>query len=236
MKKIFFCLMAICLIAPSAMAQQNSPKIYVTGVGKVTVFPNAAEITLAMKFVRPTLREAINENQKTASAVLAITKKYVLDTNEIKVSLISTDKVMRWDAALKKEVFVGFESSQKIIFTLKELAAMQNFTEAVLKTKIYEIEKVSYFHTEGANFVRQAQEMAVADALESTNRLAKAANVKLGKVFSMETNSSPTDGIDNSVNSYNFHAYGKSMGGEGVSSSGQLIHFTATVKMHTLIE
>jgi len=26
------------------------------------------------------------------------------------------------------------------------------------------------------------------------------------------------------------------MGGEGVSSSGQLIHYTATVKMHTLIE
>ncbi|MFZ9663873.1 MAG: DUF541 domain-containing protein [Bacteroidetes bacterium] len=235
MKKIFYCLMVICLIAQSAMAQ-NSPQIYVTGVGKVTAFPNAAEITLSMKFVRPTLREAINENQKTASQVLAITKQYVIDTNEIKVSLISTDKVMRWDATLKKEVFVGFESSQKIIFTLKELAAMQNFTEAVLKTKIYEIEKISYFHTDGANFVRQAQEMAVADAMETTNRLAKAANVKLGKVFSMETNSSPTGGRDNSVNSYNFHTYGKGMGGEGVSSSGQLIHFTATVKIYTLIE
>jgi uncharacterized protein YggE len=227
--------MAIGLIAQSAMAQ-NSPQIYVTGVGKVTAFPNAAEITLAMKFVRPTLREAINENQKTASQVLAITKQYVIDTNEIKLSLISTDKVMRWDATLKKEVFVGFESSQKIIFTLKELAAMQNFTEAVLKTKIYEIEKISYFHTDGANFVRQAQEMAVADAMETTNRLAKAANVKLGKVFSMETNSSPTGGRDNSVNSYNFHTYGKGMGGEGVSSSGQLIHFTASVRMYTLLE
>ncbi|MEN9337377.1 MAG: hypothetical protein RLZZ500_2364, partial [Bacteroidota bacterium] len=37
MKKILYCLMAICLIAQSAMAQ-NLPKIYVTGVGKVTAF------------------------------------------------------------------------------------------------------------------------------------------------------------------------------------------------------
>ena len=78
--------------------------------------------------------------------------------------------------------------------------------------------------------------MAVADALETTNRLAKAANVKLGKVVSMETNSSPTEGSENSGRSYNFRAYGKSMGGEGVSSSGQLIHYSATVEMHTLIE
>jgi hypothetical protein len=52
----------------------------------------------------------------------------------------------------------------------------------------------------------------------------------------METNSSPTEGSENSGRSYNFRAYGKSMGGEGVSSSGQLIHYSATVEMHTLIE
>ena len=101
------------------------PKISVVGVGTVTVFPNAAQITIALKFIKPTLREAINDNQKTASEVLTIIKKFVSDTTGIKVSLISTDKSMRYDNTLKKDVFVGFESTQKIIFTLH--AAMPSY-------------------------------------------------------------------------------------------------------------
>ena len=109
-------------------------RIHVVGIGTVTVFPNAAQLTISLKFTKPKLRDAINENQTTAAEVIKILKKYVPDTNEIKVSLISTDKSMRWDNALKKDVFVGFESSQKIIFTLNDLTQMQNFTEEVLKT------------------------------------------------------------------------------------------------------
>ncbi len=243
MKKIIYTLTLGLLTTLNAVGQIDQkgtvadvPKINVVGVGTVTAFPNAAQITIALKFIKPTLREAINDNQKTASDVLTIIKKYVSDTTEIKVSLISTDKSMRYDNTLKKDVFVGFESTQKIIFTLKNLTAMQDFTEEVLKTKIYEIEKVAYFHTDAANYIRQAQEIAVSDAMETTQRLAKAGNIKLGKIIYMQTNTSPTNAINNTVNSYNFQTFNKGMGGQGVSSSGQLINFTVNVTMFTQID
>ncbi len=243
MNKIIYALAMVFMMKTNAFGQIDTkatvdemPKISVVGVGTVTAFPNAAQITIALNFKKPTLREAVNENQKTASEVLAIIKKYVSDTTEIKVSLISTDKTMRFDNTLKKEVFVGFESSQRIIFTLKNLTAMQDFTEEVLKTKIYEIEKITYFHTDAANFIKQAQEIAVNDAVETTQRLAKAGNIKLGKIIYMQTNTSPTNAINNTVNSYNFKTFNKGMGGPGVSSSGQLINFTVNVTMFTQIE
>jgi hypothetical protein len=243
MKKTFY-LLAFVLFATfygfgqveQKFATNEIPRISVVGVGTVTAFPNAAQITISLKFVKPTLRDAVNENQKTASAVLAIIKRFVTDTTDIKVSLISTDRSLRYDYALKKDVFLGFESSQKIIFTLKNLTAMQDFTEEILKTKIYEIEKVAYFHTDAANFIKQAQEIAVSDAVETTQRLAKAGNIKLGKIIYIQTNTSPTNAINNTVNSYNFQTYNKGMGGQGVSSSGQLIYFTVNVSMYTQIE
>lgn len=213
-----------------------APKISVIGVGTLTAFPNAAQITINLKFTKPTLREAINENQKTAREVLAIMKDYVTDTNDIKTSLISTDKSMRYDKVLKKDVLIGFESSQKILFTLKNLTQMQEFTEEILKTKIYEIERVSYFHTDAPTFVKKAQELAVIDAVETTARLAKAGNIELGKILYVQTNHSPTNAYNNTVNSYNFQTFNKGMGGQGVSSSGQLIQYTVQVTMETAIQ
>lgn len=244
MKKILLTALGLLILTLNLVkAQTNTElqvndahRIKVVGVGSTTTFPNAAQVTIALRFIKPTLREAINDNQKTAKEVLGILKKYVPDTNEIKVSLISTDKAMRWNASLKKEVFEGFESTQKIIFTLHDLMQMQSFTEDVLKTKIYEIEQVSYFHTDAANFFKKAQELAVTDAIETTERLCRAGNMHMGKIVWMETNNSPTNAIHNAVRSYNFKTFNKGMRGEGVSSSGQLINYEVQVTMFTKID
>lgn len=244
MKLRTFYLFAVCLLLTKWGYSQNmpratvseEPKIHAVGVGSVTTFPNAAQITFVLKFNRPVLREAINESQKTAADVQAILKKYVKDTSEIKVSFITSTKTTRYDQATKKEVFAGFEVSQKIIFTLKELTVMQDLTEEILKTRIHSIERVSYLHTNAASFVKQAQELAVSDAMETTERLARASNVKRGKIIYLETSSSPADGIDNTVDSYHIQTYSKGMGGRGVSSSGQLITYSAQVIMFTQID
>jgi uncharacterized protein len=237
MKNFFFlicCLFSNIVFSQNAINDDNT--ISVVGVGTKSTFPNAAHITIAVRFVKPALRDAMNETQKTSKDVLTIIKKYVSDTTDIKVSLIYTDKEFKYDNAQKKEVFVGFESNQKIIFTLKDIKRMQDFTEEILKTKIYEIEKVGYFHTEAATFMKQAQELAVADAIETTERLARAAKLKVGKITYLKSTNSPVNAINMSVNSGNLQTYNKSMGGEGVSASGQLLNYTANVNMNTKID
>lgn len=232
--KIIF-LSVMLLACFSGFAQKSDPKISVMGVGNVTAFPNAAQITLALKFVKPTLKEAINENQRVTKEVLAVVKKYAADTTGIKTSLLSTDKIMRWSNQAKKDVFVGFESAQTVIFTLTDLNVMQNFTEDIMKTKIYEIQKVSYFHTEGASFIKQAQEIAVADAVETTKRLAKAAGTKSGKIIYIETNSSPSEPGGNTEDAFGLQTFNKGLEVRGVRSSGQLINYTVYVTVHTEI-
>ena len=215
--------------------QNNKPKISAIGVGTVTAFPNACQITIAFNHVKPTLRDAINENQKTTNEVLKIVKKYVSDSLDIKTSLIATNKSTKWDEKLNRETFIGFTSSQKLIFTLKDIKRMQDFTEELLATKFNKIEKISYFNTEAFEYLKKAQELAVLDAIETTKRLAKTSEIKIGNVIFMQSNKSPNDNSGNRVETYQFETFGKGMGGKGVSSSGDLINYIVSVTMYTEI-
>ncbi|MBC7449280.1 MAG: SIMPL domain-containing protein [Hymenobacteraceae bacterium] len=214
----------------------DRPNITVRGLGTVTAFPNAAQVTLTVLSNKPALRDAVGETQRVTRGILTLLKQYISDSTTVKTSLITTDKLTNWNSALKKEVSAGFNASQRIIFTLTDLKRMQVFTEEVLKLRIHEIERLSYFNTEGARFMKQAQESAVQDALESTERLAKAGHIRLGKVIYLTTGDSPGSGADESVESEQFQSYGKSMQVRGVGSTGQLITYRASVTMQTGIE
>ncbi|MGL2966120.1 SIMPL domain-containing protein [Flavobacterium sp. XGLA_31] len=232
---IAFLSLLFCTIGFAQREQNNVPKISAVGVGTTTAFPNAALITISFKHVKPTLREAINDNQATTAEVLKIVRKYVADTLDIKTSLIATGKSNRWDEKLNKDIFLGFESTQKLIFTLKDLKRMQDFTEELLKTKFNKIERITYFNTGAQELIKKAQELAVVDAIETTNRLAKASEVKTGKIIYMESDRSPNDSGNTRGNSYEFESYGKGMGGRGVTASGELIKYSVSVTVFTQI-
>ncbi len=229
----FYITIITCLVLNFSFSQQKNT-INVNGLGKVSAFPNAAILTLELDHIKPTLREAVTENQKTLLLVKNIIKDYVKDTTLIKTSLIATNKATKWDNKLNKEVFIGFESSQKIIFTLLDLNQMQNFTEELLKTKFNKIQTISYFNTNTEELMKQAQDLAVKDALEITQRLAKSANIKTGSIVNMSTNTSANEDRY-STERNEFETYGKAMGGRGVSSSGQLIEYMVRVSMQTEI-
>jgi uncharacterized protein YggE len=235
MNKIFNLILFFSISIFGQSEQNNKPKISVIGSATVNAFPNACQITIAFNHLKPALRDAINENQKTTSEVLKIVKKYVSDTLEIKTSLISTNKSTRWDDRLNKDVFLGFTSSQRLIFTLKDIKKIQDFTEELLITKFNKIEKISYFNTEAQDYIKQAQELAVVDAVETTKRLAKAGDLKAGNIIYIQSNKSPNDNTGNRLDTYQFESYGKGMGGKGVSSSGELINYTVSVTLHTEI-
>jgi uncharacterized protein len=234
MKTLLLLFLVLSGIANAQVEQNNKPKISSVGLGTVSTFPNAAEITISFRHVKLTLREAINDNQKTADEVLRIIRGFVKDTLDVKTSLIATNKSMVWDNKLKREVFVGFESTQRIIFTLKDLKKMQDFTEDLLKTKFNKIELISYFHTKAETFIKQAEELAILDAIETTKRLSAKSGVKSGRIIYIETNKSPND-KSNRAETYEFETYGKGMGGRGVSSSGELIKYNVEVKVYTEI-
>ena len=74
MKKTTYYITIITLLVLNFGFSQQKNSINVNGLGKVTAFPNAATITLELDHIKPTLREAVNENQKTLTLVKTIIK------------------------------------------------------------------------------------------------------------------------------------------------------------------
>ena len=67
MKK--FALILMLLISQEVVLAQSAEMrgnlISAVGLGSTTAFPNASQITIALEHIKPTLREAVNENQRT---------------------------------------------------------------------------------------------------------------------------------------------------------------------------
>jgi uncharacterized protein YggE len=244
MKKIIYILTFGLLTTLNAVGQiephvtiADVPKILVGGVGTVTAFPNAAQITIVSNLIKPTINEVINSNQEPISQVLAIIKIYISDTTEIKISPISTgESTLEYDNKIKKNVLVGYKPNQKIIITLKNLTMVQNLYEEVLKTEYYQIEEIVYYHTDAANLVKQALEIAVKDAVVTTQGLAKAGNIKLGKIIYMQSNTIPFNGTQERLNSNLTGILYGGIGIQSVRSTNQLITFKVYVTMYTQID
>lgn len=74
MKKSKFYITLITCLGLNFSFSQEKNTINVNGLGKVSVFPNAAILTLELDHIKPTLREAVTENQKKLLLVKNIIK------------------------------------------------------------------------------------------------------------------------------------------------------------------
>ena len=77
-KSKFYITIITCFVLNFSFSQQKNT-INVNGLGKVSAFPNAAILTLDLDHIKPTLREAVTENQKTLLLVKNIIKNYAMN-------------------------------------------------------------------------------------------------------------------------------------------------------------
>ncbi|MGZ3880206.1 MAG: SIMPL domain-containing protein, partial [Flavisolibacter sp.] len=59
--------------------------------------------------------------------MIAVCKKYVRDSSDIKVSNISTNK--SYDYSGNRERFVGYQAVQVLAISLRDVSQLQKFTE-----------------------------------------------------------------------------------------------------------
>lgn len=71
--------------------------------------------------------------------------------------------------------------------------------------------------------------------METTERLAKTARIKLGKIILVEMHNSSPEALGNSE-TYQLQTFSKSTGGRVVAASGQIITYSAQVTMYTQID
>lgn len=221
-----------CQPAPPASALRQVRSV---GYGHVTVYPNYAELTVDAAFTRPRLKDAVAEVQRVVDQVLAVSKRYAPGRDDVRVSSTSSNKEFGYVKG--KEIFTGFNSTQSVTVRINDLRQLTPYLEELLATPISRIKDLSYGHNQADSLRREADVLALADAVKTADKMCAALHVKRGAVLEISDSSSP----ESSPNGWgrpsaDIELYSKGFGGRGFKVSPELLRFDSQCRLSSALE
>jgi uncharacterized protein len=204
--------------------------INVVGIGKAKTLPDQVEITIKAEFTRPAMRDAVKETQNTMDEVLLVARKYVKESFDIKTSSISANKDYDYDNR-GKPIFKGYQASQAIDITIKDISRFEKFSEEILATRVSRIENLAFSNSKEDSILREVDLLAIDDAFNTAKKICERTHVKLGPILHI-SNYGPTGEEDANGNQARRHGsiglYGKGIGGRGFQISPDILVYSKT--------
>ena len=226
-------LLAAC--QPATSVATTPRQVRSVGYGYVTVYPDYAELTVDAAYTRPRLRDAVTEVQRVVDQVLAVSKNYAPGPNDVRVSSTSSNKDFEYVKG--KEVFVGFSATQSVTVRLIDLRRLSPYLEQLLATPISRIKNLSYGHSRADSLRREADVLALADAVKTANKMCAALHLTRGEVLEVSDNSSPASSSNNGYQpSADIELYSKSFGGRGFKVSPELLRFDSQCSLTSALK
>ncbi len=195
-------------LAP-AQAAEPDRYITVTGVGSVSVVPDAVRFYPSVTAVASKSAEALAIASPTATAVRSVLKAEGISTKDIKSSSLSVYPEYNYTQE-KGSVIVGYRATQSFNVVIRKAENAGKVVESVVNAgdDNVQINGIVPFVTKGSAAMEEARAAAVADARARAISYAKLLGSSLGKVVFLQENSAP---------SYNFPMLGVAKAADGSS-------------------
>ncbi|MDQ2769845.1 MAG: SIMPL domain-containing protein [Bacteroidota bacterium] len=225
--------LAACQPAPASPPPPR--QVRSVGYGTVTVYPNYAELTVDAEFTRPRLKDAVAEVQTVVDQVLVMSRRYAPGPNDVRVSSTSSNKEFGYVKG--KEVFTGFNSTQSVTVRIDDLRRLSPYLEELLATRISRIKDLSYGHNQADSLRREADVLALGDAVKTADKMCAALHVRRGQVLEASDSSSPESSRSNwGRPAADMELYSKGFGGRGFKMSPELLRFESVCTLTSALE
>lgn len=228
------CLGLVAACQPTASLPTTPRQVKSVGYGRVTVYPDYAELTVDASFTHPKLKDAVAEVQRVVDQVLAMSKRYAPGPNDVRISSTSSNK--QFNYVHDKEVFAGFNSTQSVTVRINDLHQLSPYLEQLLATPISRIKDLSYGHSKADSLRREADMLALADAAKTADKMCAALHVRRGMVLEASDASSSESNRDGWARPADIELYSKGFGGRGFKMSPDLLHFDSTCNLVSALE
>lgn len=228
------CLGLVAACQPTASSLTTPRQVKSVGYGRVTVYPDYAELTVDASFTRPKLKDAVAEVQRVVDQVLVMSKRYAPGPNDVRISSTSSNK--QFNYVHDKEVFAGFNSTQSVTVRINDLHQLSPYLEQLLATPISRIKDLSYGHSKADSLRREADMLALADAAKTADKMCAALHVRRGMVLEASDASSSESNRDGWARPADIELYSKGFGGRGFKMSPDLLHFDSTCNLVSALE
>jgi len=176
-------------IASSIYSQQNVG-IWVTGVGKTTVTPDVAVLSLGIEAQAMTVAEAQQQAAQAMDAVRGVLDSHSIDEKDIQTQQYSIQPVREWQD--EKYVLVGYRVTNIITVKVRNMDDIGSIIDdaATAGGDYTIINSISFTVDEPETYYEQMRQEAMADAKDRAEQLADLGGVKLGKPIYIAESSS----------------------------------------------
>lgn len=197
MNLIITSLVAALLLAASsiypAQGADNNRHITVTGVGTVSVVPDALRLYLNVSNMSDKSAPALASAAKTATAVRSSLRSEGIAAKDIKSSTLTVYPEYSYTQD-RGSVIIGYRATQSFTVVIRKAESAGKIIESVVGVgaESLQINGIVPFITKGSDAMQEARAAAVADAKSRASSYAKLLGTSLGKVISLQENSAPS--------------------------------------------
>jgi uncharacterized protein YggE len=167
-------------VVKSVSSQQNIG-IWVNGMGKVTVDPDVAVLSLGVEAQAATVAEAQQQANGAMNAIMVVLDSHGIDEKDIKTQQYSIQPVREWRD--DQYILVGYRVTNTITIKVRDMDDTGSvIDDAVAAGGDYTIvNSVSFTVDEPEAYYEDIRVEAMADAKDKAEQLAHLGGVKLGK-------------------------------------------------------
>lgn len=171
--------------------QKPANTISVSGEGKVTAVPDLATVNIGVLSQGTTAVDVKNQNNQKVNKVIDYIKAQGIDPKDINTSQFSFYPQQNYNSG--QPVITGYQGNQTITVKVRGVDKSQDQLNKILDGAVNnganQIDAVSLTIEKPTDLQNQARKLAIDDAKNKAQELAKEAGLNLGKVVSLSENS-----------------------------------------------
>ena len=166
----------------SALAVEGTPPehtISVTGVGRVLLAPDTADLRLGVVVQKPTATEARTEAAAAMTRVVNVIKAAGIADKDIQTAMLSLQPVYDYSTNSNPPKLIGFQVVNTVAVIVRDLNKVGDLVDDAVEAGATSIDGVSFRLENPTAAEAQARRAAVSDARAKADQLASAAGVSI---------------------------------------------------------
>ena len=183
--------LAFALVSPASAQDKNMPTLAVTGEGLVTARPDMAIVTVGVVSQAPRAGDALAQNSKAMTAVIAAVKEAGVDAKDIETSQLSLRPQYSFPTQGSREApkLVAYEAGNNVSVRMRDLEKLGALLDQLVTSGANQIRGIELTLAEPGPVRDAARVAATKDAMRKADLLAEAAGVRIVRILSITEDS-----------------------------------------------
>ena len=166
-------------------------KLTISAEGKIEAVPDIAKLSLSVMTEGKEEKQAKNDNAIKTNAVLDYLQTAGVEKKDIQTQIVQVSPKYDWTDG--KSTIIGYTMTQSLNVTIRALDKAGEIVAGAVDKGANEVGSLQYDFSDSEGLKQKARQLALQNARQKADELAKTAGISLGKLitFSEQNISSP---------------------------------------------